>query len=418
MRKPCAYIRAVDATGTSLRAYVKFQAPDGRMLARAVPGEAVPPGKRQQTDLKKRIAATIGHELTQASIRAATGCATADDRFLLAAYDVPIATGATPTRPAEDITPVAQSVRDYLRHVAASMAESTYKYRSNTTERWRSWCTAQGIEDIGIALSQENLLRYREWRKEHIKANRKKNRSTDGARALNEDRDMLVSLEKFALQTDTVAEHLPNVREKTRVRSLPDPESLGRLIRTNRGYPIRPTTEPDPDEIQQRWDLIFRLLVETGIRGGELVHLEWGDLDLGKKPLLKIRAKEDWSPRFKKERDVPMREELARDILAWRDSLPETRTHRRARVLTQPDGRGYVYLPKTLFKRLFENAGLPYHGLHILRHRACVQLFRANFEPATIQKIMGHSNVKTTVGIYMRYTSTENIDRTTLPAAP
>jgi len=56
---------------------------------------------------------------------------------------------------------------------------------------------------------------------------------------------------------------------------------------------------------------IYMILLHTGMRKGELTHLEWADLDFSRM-VIKIRPKEKdgWTPKNKKEREIPINDEL------------------------------------------------------------------------------------------------------------
>jgi integrase/recombinase XerD len=71
--------------------------------------------------------------------------------------------------------------------------------------------------------------------------------------------------------------------------------------------------------VPEAWRPAIALLAYTGMRAEELAYLTWDDVDQ-KRNLIHIRAKDDWKPKWGKERIVP--------ILAWLkpilSSLPRT----------------------------------------------------------------------------------------------
>lgn len=52
-----------------------------------------------------------------------------------------------------------------------------------------------------------------------------------------------------------------------------------------------------------RWPI--QLLAFTGIRKGELAHLEWSDIDFDNR-LLRVQAKDRWMPKGNEDRTIPL----------------------------------------------------------------------------------------------------------------
>jgi integrase len=150
---------------------------------------------------------------------------------------------------------------------------------------------------------------------------------------------------------------------------------------------------------------------DAGLRLGEILALEWGDIDFARGLLHVARA--DWrgevgSPKSGKPRIVPMTARLAAVL----------RVHRgvgRARVVCCSDGSP---LDRDRLKRLMaeaqREAGLEENGrVHILRHTFGARLAIVGAQPKAIQEVMGHSDLTTTLR-YMHLTpqaTTEAIRR-------
>ena len=128
-----------------------------------------------------------------------------------------------------------------------------------------------------------------------------------------------------------------------------------------------------------------------GLRKDELFHLEWSDIDM-ERGVLKIANKDGWHTKSKKGRDVPMPRSL-REILkkhpAHLDSLS---------VFYNSDGTRFHDIRKS-FNRAVKIAGLDHITFHSLRHTYASLLVMQGKDLPTIQLLLGHSDIKTT----MRY---------------
>lgn len=147
-------------------------------------------------------------------------------------------------------------------------------------------------------------------------------------------------------------------------------------------------------------NLVFRTLVMTGMRSGELINLEWGDVDF-KRRIIRIRIKENWQPKRRHERDIPIHEEL----------LPLLKGHKRRKgrrgecVFCNGDGRQYSEnkLRRELAKAA-RRAGLrDLTKVHSLRHTFGSQLVLSGVDLPTVRDLMGHKDIETTM-IYIHRT--------------
>jgi len=146
-----------------------------------------------------------------------------------------------------------------------------------------------------------------------------------------------------------------------------------------------------------RTQLVVLVGGDAGLRSGEIVALEWTDLDLGR-GLIKVQ-RSDYKgklsvPKGGKSRVVPMASRL-------RALLKAHRHLRGARVVCQDDGtpvsRWWLKWSLDVAER---RAGLPRGGrLHILRHTFCSRLAARNVPMLTIKELAGHASIETT----MRY---------------
>jgi len=139
--------------------------------------------------------------------------------------------------------------------------------------------------------------------------------------------------------------------------------------------------------------LIVLLGGEAGLRCGEIMALEWRDVDLGKRQLCVQRS--EWKghvtvPKGGRLRYVPMTVRLA-------TALREHRHLRSARVLCQPDGSSLsADVVKHYVDRAARRAQLTRSGVHRLRHTFCSHLAMRGAPARAIQDLAGHQNLTTT----------------------
>jgi integrase len=150
-------------------------------------------------------------------------------------------------------------------------------------------------------------------------------------------------------------------------------------------------------------DRLAILLVagDAGLRRGEILALEWGDLDLGAGVIVVTRSvwhdnsstEHVGSPKSGRMRKVPMTQRLRQALLAHRHL-------RGRRVFCTVGGTGLT--PGQLevaLRVLCTRARMRQIGWHVLRHTFGSHLAQRGASPKAIQELMGHSDIATT----MRY---------------
>jgi integrase len=139
--------------------------------------------------------------------------------------------------------------------------------------------------------------------------------------------------------------------------------------------------------------LIVLLGGEAGLRCGEIMALEWSDVDLGKRQLCVQRS--DWkghvtTTKGGRLRHVPMTLRLA-------TALREHRHLRGTRVLCQRDGSPVTQkIVQGHVRRSVRRAQLPKSGVHRLRHTFCSHLAMRGAPARAIQELAGHQDLATT----------------------
>jgi len=140
---------------------------------------------------------------------------------------------------------------------------------------------------------------------------------------------------------------------------------------------------------------IVAVLVFTGLRRGELLRLEVGDVDLAG---MTVRVRHG---KGGKSRIVPLVEEV---VEALRDWLAFRRTKGHEYLLTTVHGnRVWPSRLQAIWKRILQRSGITRPGvtLHTLRHSMATLLLQSGkADLVAIQHLLGHSRLDTT-GIYL-----------------
>ena len=131
---------------------------------------------------------------------------------------------------------------------------------------------------------------------------------------------------------------------------------------------------------------LVALALNTGMRRGELLSLEWARVDLNQRTIRVINAKSDAGDRI-----IPMNEMV--------HALLSELAQRATSPLIFPSNRklGGKFLDlKKGFHKAVELAGIPHIRFHDLRHTFATRLVRAGVDIVTVQHLLGHSKITMT----------------------
>jgi len=163
---------------------------------------------------------------------------------------------------------------------------------------------------------------------------------------------------------------------------------------------------PDDTYKDRRIRNVVLLAVHTGLRLGELLHLERRDVDFVANVLF-VRSKRDWTPKSKKPRVVPLSEDAVRALRSQiAENAQNDNEHIQESLYIFPNPHGFPLTSPVVerpfiakVRELWPNRdGLHFHSL---RHTYGSYLCERGVPLQEIQKIMGHSSVKVTE-IYAR----------------
>ncbi len=158
------------------------------------------------------------------------------------------------------------------------------------------------------------------------------------------------------------------------------------------------------------WQPFFHFAVSTGCRLAEIQNLLWKDVDL-KKMQIHIIARQDWKPKSKSgERSIPITEKLKETLSRLEKRSDYVFTTQKG---TKRENNALTVLKRTVKKGLEElnpkwkkekiEEELTLLDFHALRYTFCTELIKNGVDIKTVQKIMGHADIATTLSIYAQY---------------
>jgi len=170
-------------------------------------------------------------------------------------------------------------------------------------------------------------------------------------------------------------------------------------------------------DIRPEYHPLVLTAVRAGLRRGELVALQWGDIQLGEdendpERFILVQhnyvRREHTTTKSKKARRVDLSRELRRVLLELRDKrlleayLKGKNDISGERVFRSPEGK--ILDPDNLYHRIFlpvlAQAGIRRIRLHDLRHTFGSLLIQNGASIVYVKEQMGHSSIQVTVDIY------------------
>ncbi len=168
--------------------------------------------------------------------------------------------------------------------------------------------------------------------------------------------------------------------------------------------------------------MLIVMALGTGLRQGELLALKWDDIDfdnnyvsIDKSIKLVYLVSKDGSrnssileqtPKTKSSiRTVPIPSNIIEELRVYKENqeqLSKSELYEKHNIAFADDTGNYLdsrYLVKR-YTKLLKDSNIPYKKFHALRHTYATRLFEADIPIKTVQVLMGHSDIKTTMNIY------------------
>ncbi|HET6613232.1 MAG TPA: tyrosine-type recombinase/integrase [Kofleriaceae bacterium] len=231
-------------------------------------------------------------------------------------------------------------------------------------------------------ISAAEVERFQNWRLKTPSPPRKEGGEPRiaGPAKVNDDTKVLKAILRYA-----ISQNIPAIVPK--IKPLPERKKKGR---------VKVWTEDEVmalyKEVQKSSPELLGMvavMVNAGLRKGEVLALEWSCVDLDR-GFLKIYPNDEWQPKNNEPREVP----IGRAALPWlsgpqrgRFVFPVTRGNRK--------GQRYATWPQNQFDRARKAAGLE-GGPHTCRHTYASHFLAACPDLFLLAEVLGHSHTRVT----------------------
>ena len=293
------------------------------------------------------------------------------------------------TLPDPTRTTVGEYVREWLG--------STLTQSPKTLERYRELAEHQIIPHLGDE-------RLQKLRPEHIERWHAALLQTGlSARTVGHAHRVLSSVLRRAVENGTLARNVAAIRKPPAVEAkeveILLPDQVKAVFDSLQGHALHP---------------IASLALATGLRRGELLGLQWPDIDLDRGVLRVERSVEETKAGLRVK--PPKTKRGRRNIALSPDAIAMLREHRKAQlelrlvlgqggqpVLVFSTIEGEMLSPDNLSRdwgRVCRQKKLPKVSFHALRHTHASTLIRAGVDVLTISRRLGHAKAAMTLDVY------------------
>lgn len=178
--------------------------------------------------------------------------------------------------------------------------------------------------------------------------------------------------------------YVPDRRLISKIKRMEVPERSRGLTKAEALRLLQTAKETDPTMYS-----VILFAMHGGLRKGEVFGLTWDDIDLIQGEI-HVRRSYDGPTKNGRSRVVPLSSELEKVITGCYNCT----------------GKGgntklfQVFDPNPRLKRLCELAKIPAITFHGLRHTFATLALEARRSPKSVQQVLGHSSVRTTLEVY------------------
>lgn len=161
----------------------------------------------------------------------------------------------------------------------------------------------------------------------------------------------------------------------------------------------------------------YALVLQTGLRVGELIALKWSDIDFKNRKIYIKRSASELSkegfiigdPKTKSgTREIPLTEEAIKIFQRQREKNSQNK-------VVSIEYADFVFLNshgKLIQKAAYnqgiyavcDRAGIRHFSMHLLRHTFATRCIEGGMRPKTLQEILGHSTIEMTMNLYVHVT--------------
>ncbi len=266
------------------------------------------------------------------------------------------------------------TVSQFAQYDYLPAMEATNAIRTVERKRLVLWTFVEMVGDPRLTdVSRRMIERFRVRRLQFV-----------SARTVNHDVRVISHMLNKAVEWDLLARN-----PLAGMRQLPE----------NRAAPRWLTTEEIDalmDVIPDRLRTIAVVLLNTGLRRGEVQRLQWSDVDLAARTLM-VRHKAEGHTKSRKERVVDLNDVALEALRRHRVEMRRKFGRVPSRVFVTEVGTPVGHNLLRDFRRAYKAAGIEDANLHTLRHTFGSQAVMAGVDLPTIQQWMGHADVTTTM---------------------
>ena len=293
------------------------------------------------------------------------------------------------------VDPSSQAIGAYV----LAWFEGAPKVSPKTLERYRELAERQIIPHLGA-------LKLQKLRPEHVEGWHGALLKTGlSARTVGHAHRLLACVLKYAVENGTISRNVATIRkapavEETEIQILAS-EEIADVLAKLEGHTLFP---------------IVTLALATGMRRGELLGLQWGDLDLDAGTLRVERSLEETRSGLRLKQ--PKTRRGRRNIKLPSEAIVMLRAHKvKLMELRLTIGQGAIK-PDTLvfsniegeplrprnvtksWSRVREARKLPPVSFHAFRHTHASMLIRAGVDVLTVSRRLGHGKASVTLDVY------------------
>lgn len=300
------------------------------------------------------------------------------------------------------VDPSKVTVSEYIRR----WLEGAHGLANKTSERYLELAENQIFPTLGEVLLQK--LRpndVKNWHDQLLKAGSKKGRPLAPITVGHAHRVLHRALQ-IGVETEVLARNVASAIAPPKVEAeeveIFDADQVAEVLEKLRGHWLHNMTAVN---------------LATGVRRGELLAIQWGDLDLEGAALRVERALEETKAgglRFKPPKTKHGRRTLSLPpsaVAVLREHRVKQLEKRLALGLGKPSGDTLVFgrfdgspmSPRQLSKawrQVGKSLGLPLVDFHALRHTHASALIAAGLDVVMISRRLGHANPTVTLNIY------------------
>lgn len=212
------------------------------------------------------------------------------------------------------------------------------------------------------------------------------------------------------------------IKENLIIRNVSDSTKLPSKVKKE----VKILSQEDQDKfiaelLKEKLGMAFLLDIFTGLRRGELLGLKWEDVDFNEKQITIKRSlqrvkKDGGGTELKFEelktdksyRTIPIPQVIFDDLIKYQEKQQyekeiAKKVYENKYNLIFCSSVGTPIEPRNfnrLFDKILKNAKINHINLHALRHTYATRLFEMNEHPKTVQELLGHAKVGTTIDTY------------------